>query len=290
MIKRSTIQLLRIHFSFFLMPVYWFALSQVVRPDKTRALVIFLIIHILVYPSSNGFNSYMDRDESSIGGVKNPLPPTRQLLWVSLIMDVLALLSGFFISTIFVGATALYILASRCYSARSVRLKKYPVAGYLTVIVCQGAVIFFMVYHGCHPMLTIHVPVLGMISATLLIGGFYPLTQVYQYESDAKDGVRTISAVLGIRGTFRFCAIMNAIALSVLAVFFLSSLEIKEFALLSTCMLPVLVYFMVWAVQVWRNPTRADFRHTMRMNTIASCCTSIGFILVFLMNYRLTGS
>jgi 1,4-dihydroxy-2-naphthoate octaprenyltransferase len=290
MIKRSTIQLLRIHFSFFLMPVYWFALSQVVKPNFARALLIFFIIHILIYPSSNGFNSYMDRDEGSIGGVKNPLPATRQLLWVSLIMDTSALLLGLFISLAFAGATALYILASRCYSARSIRLKKYPFIGYVTVIICQGAVIFFMVYHGCHPGYTLHVPALGMISATLLIGGFYPLTQIYQHESDAKDGVRTISAVLGIRGTFRFCVVMNAIALSVLAFFLLSSLEIKEFEVLSTCMLPILVYFIVWAVQVWRNPSWADFRHAMRMNTIASCCTSIGFILVFLMNYRLTAS
>lgn len=287
MIRRSTIQLLRFHFSFFLMPVFWFALGQVVRPNMSRAILIFLIIHILIYPSSNGFNSYMDRDEGSIGGVKTPLPPTRQLLWISLIMDILALGLGLFISITFVGATAFYILASRAYSSRAIRLKKYPLIGYLTVIICQGAVIFFMVYHGSHPLKTLNVPVLGMFSATLLIGGFYPLTQIYQHESDRADGVRTISALLGIRGTFLFCAIMNGIALSVLAAFFLSSLEIKEFEILSTCMLPVLVYFTVWAVQVWRNPSLADFRHTMNMNIIASFCTSLGFILAFLMNYRL---
>jgi 1,4-dihydroxy-2-naphthoate octaprenyltransferase len=123
-----------------------------------------------------------------------------------------------------------------------------------------------------------------MISATLLIGGFYPLTQIYQHEADAKDGVVTISSLLGVRGTFWFCAIVNGMALSTLAIFFLNSLEIKEFSVLSTCLLPVLVYFIIWAVQVWRNPSRADFRHTMNMNIIASCCTSIGFILAFLMN------
>jgi 1,4-dihydroxy-2-naphthoate octaprenyltransferase len=272
------------------MPVYWFALSQVVKPNFNRAILIFLIIHLLIYPSSNGFNSYMDRDEGSIGGVKNPLPATRQLLWVSLVMDLSALLFGFLISVEFVGATAFYILASRCYSARSIRLKKYPFIGYIIVILCQGAVIFFMVYHGCHPKLTLQVPVLGMISATLLIGGFYPLTQIYQHESDAKDGVRTLSAVLGIRGTFWFCAVMNIIALFVLAFFFLTSLEIKEFLILSTCMLPVLVYFILWAAKTWQYPSRADFRHTMRMNTIASCFTTIGFILVFLMNYQITSS
>ncbi len=110
----------------------------------------------------------MDRDEGSIGGLKEPLPPTRQLLWVSLFMDLLALILGFFISIYFVIATAVYILASRAYSARSIRLKKYPIGGYLTVIICQGAVIFFMVYHGSHPLRTLNVPPLGMISATLL--------------------------------------------------------------------------------------------------------------------------
>jgi 1,4-dihydroxy-2-naphthoate octaprenyltransferase len=288
MIQRSTIQLLRFHFSLFLMPVYWFALGQVVRPDSGRALLIFLILHILIYPSSNGFNSYMDRDEGSIGGLRTPLQPTRQLLHASLLMDLLALLLGLFVSKYFVLAEGLYILASRAYSARSVRLKKYPITGYLTVVICQGALVFFMVYHGSHPILSLRVPVLGMISASLLIGGFYPLTQIYQHEADAKDEVQTISAKLGIRGTFIFCGIIYALAFFVLAWFFLTSLEIKEFLLLTTCLLPILVYFTVWAIQVWRNPSRADFRHTMRMNLIASSCTSIGFIIVFLMQYNIT--
>jgi 1,4-dihydroxy-2-naphthoate octaprenyltransferase len=71
----------------------------------------------------------------------------------------------------------------------------------------------------------------------------------------------------------------------VLGYFLLISLEIKEFFVLTTCMLPILVYFTVWAAQVWRNPARADFRHTMRMNLIASGFTSLGFILVFGMQY-----
>lgn len=288
MIQRSTIQLLRFHFSFFLMPVYWFALSQVVRPDPGRALVIFFIIHVLIYPSSNGFNSYMDRDEGSIGGLKTPLPPTRQLLYASLIMDVLAIVLGLFISIYFALAASIYILASRAYSARSIRLKRYPVIGYLTVVVCQGALIFFMVYHGSSPQFTLRVPLLGMISASLLIGGFYPLTQIYQHEADSKDGVTTISAMLGIRGTFKFSGIMYSIAFLVLSYFLLVSLEIKEFVLLTTCMLPILVYLIVWAIKVWRNPSLADFQHAMRMNIIASSLTSIGFILVFLMQYRLT--
>ncbi|HEY2348516.1 MAG TPA: prenyltransferase, partial [Puia sp.] len=63
------------------------------------------------------------------------------------------------------------------------------------------------------------------------------------------------------------------------------SLEIKEFLVFTTTMLPVLVYFIIWATQVWKNPAMADYRHTMRMNSIASLCSSVGFILVFLIQY-----
>lgn len=285
MIQRSTIQLLRFHFSFFLMPVFWFALSQVVHPDPVRSVLIFVILHLLIYPSSNGFNSYMDRDEGSIGGLKSPLQPTIQLFYASILMDALAVLSSLFISIYFTLAALFYIAASRVYSARSIRLKKYPLTGYAIVIVCQGALVFFMVYHGVHPFLTTRVPALGMICASLLIGGFYPLTQIYQHVADAKDGVKTISAALGIRGTFIFCGVLYGLTFFFLAYFFLISLEIKEFLILSTCMLPILVYFINWAVRVWRNPSLADFKHTMRMNIIASSCTSVGFIMVFLMHH-----
>lgn len=285
MLHRSTIQLLRFHFSLFLMPVYWFALSQVVRPEPHRAVIIFIILHILIYPSSNGFNSYMDRDEGSIGGLKSPRRPTPQLLYVSLVMDLLALALGFLIGYYFVIAAAIYILASRAYSARSIRLKKFPVIGYMTVVICQGALVFYMVYQGSHAVWISRAPTLGMISASLLIGGFYPLTQIYQHEADAKDGVRTISAQLGIRGTFIFCGIVYGLAFSTLAFFLLSSLEIKEFFVFSTCQLPILVYFIIWGAQVWKNPELADYRHTMKMNILASTLSSVGFILVFLMHY-----
>src|ERR1700721_1712914 len=101
MLKKSTRQLLRFHFSIFLMPVYWFALSQVVNKNWPRAVLVFFILHVLVYPASNGYNSYMDRDEGSIGGLANPLLPTRQLFVVTFVMDALALLLGLIIGLYF---------------------------------------------------------------------------------------------------------------------------------------------------------------------------------------------
>jgi 1,4-dihydroxy-2-naphthoate octaprenyltransferase len=281
-IEKSTIQLLRFPFSFFLMPVYWFALGQVVDKDWGKAALIFFILHGLVYPASNGYNSYMDRDTTPIGGLRVPMQPTRQLFLTTVGMDVIALVIGLLISPWFTAGLAVYILASRAYSYRRIRLKKYPIIGYLTVAACQGALIFFLVYHGSHANWTLDtpVPLPGMIASSLLVGGFYPLTQLYQHEADRKDGVRTLSMLLGYKGSFVFTGIVYGIAFATLAYYFLSTLQRKEFYVLATCMLPVTVYFFMWAAKVWRDRGQASFVNTMRMNLLASICINAGFIAV----------
>lgn len=284
LLQRSTIQLLRFHFSFFLLPVYLFALGQVPVIRVSYALLIFFILHVLVYPSSNGYNSYMDRDEGSIGGIKNPLQPTRQLFRISVAMDIMAVLLSLLIGYLFTACIIAYILASRAYSYRGIRLKQYPLLGYLTVIIFQGAVTFFMVYHGSSVNKTTDVPLTGMLAASLLIGGFYPLTQIYQHEADKRDGVRTISAALGYRGTFIFTAIVYSLAMGLLAYLFFNKGESVKFMVLATCMLPILVYFFTWAAGVWKDETVADFTHTMRMNMLASLCTNIAFLILLTWN------
>lgn len=280
MLQRSTIQLLRIPFSFFLLPVYLFALTDVTGKDLWDTILIFFILHLLVYPSSNGYNAYMDKDTGSIGGVRNPLLPTPQLLHVTIIIDVLACLLSLLVSWVFACGIVLYIIASRSYSARSIRLKKYPVIGYLTVIVFQGALTYFLVYHGASVGKATQIPFTGMLAAMFLIGGFYPLTQIYQHEADQQDGVTTISMVLGYRGTFIFTALIYMVAMGILYVHFEAAGQLQDFFILATTMLPVLVYFFYWALLVWKNTRAADFSKAMRMNILAAVCTISGFLII----------
>ena len=265
------------------MPVYWFAVSQVNKINWRDAIVIFIILHVLVYPASNGYNSYMDRDTGSIGGIKNPLQPTKQLFYVTVIMDVVSIAASFLITPIFALGILLYILASRAYSYRNIRLKKYPIIGYLTVVIFQGAATFFLVYHGSESNHSTNVPVIAMIAASLLIGGFYPLTQIYQHQDDLKDGVQTISYKLGYRGTFIFTGIVYALAFGMLGLLFYLNIELHLFLILQIFMAPVLVYFFIWFRKVYKNTNEANFKNTMRMNFLASICTNAGFITLLIL-------
>lgn len=282
MLKKSTIQLLRFPFSFFLMPIYLFALSQIDTINSTNAVLVFIILHVLVFPASNGYNSYMDKDTESIGGIEKPLESTKQLFWITVVMDLLGIGIGFFISNYLGLLLISFILASRAYSYRGIRLKKYPVIGYLTVVFFQGALTFFLVYHGCSKNFTIQVPLLPMIAASLLIGGFYPLTQIYQHQQDKKDGVTTLSMLLGYRGTFYFTVIIYSLAMLVLAVHYFSILEQTYFYILQLFMLPIFIYFFYWLKKVFKNTESANFKNTMQMNIIASLFTNLAFITILI--------
>lgn len=285
MIKKSSIQLLRIPFSYFLMPVFWFSLSFVENINWINALLGFLILHVFVYPSSNGYNSYMDQDTSSIGGIKNPPPADKELFFITIVLDIISLLLSLVISLYFAGLLLIYIVCSRLYSYRGIRLKKYPVLGYLTVILNQGGIIFFMIYNSAGNTGTQTFPFIGCVTACLLIGGFYPITQIYQHDADRDDNVLTISMLLGKQGTFIFCGILYLIAFSLLFIYFNQQQQLFLFGILQIFFLPVAVYFLIWALKVWSNPQKADYEHTMKMNGIASTCTSLAFITILLIKY-----
>ncbi len=283
MFLASTIQLLRIKFSFFLMPVYWFALSQVESINITNAIAIFLILHLLVYPASNGYNSYMDRDTESIGGLKKPMQPTKELFYLTLAMDITALSASAFIDVYCTLCVIGFIAASRAYSYRGIRLKQYPIVGFLITIIFQGAVVFFLVFHGSSNSKSLDVPFFALMASALLIGSFYPLTQIYQHEQDKADHVKTLSMLLGYNGTFIFTAIVYFLAMNCLLFYFFNRLYFSHFFIIAICNLPVLIYFFWWMVQVKKNKAAANFENTMRMNVLGSICSNIAFITVLIL-------
>ncbi len=282
MINVSTIKLLRIPFSFFLSPIYFFALAQVPEINWFNAVLIFFIIHFLIYPASNGYNSYMDRDTESIGGLEKPPPPSRQLFWVTVVLDSMGILLSLFIGPVFTLVILFYIGASKAYSYRGIRLKKYPYLGYFIVILFQGAVTFWLVYYGSNVEQNISVPWQGMLICSLLVGGFYPLTQIYQHKQDLDDGVTTISYKLGYIGTFIFCAIVYILAWIFMAQFFISNKHGDQLLVIGIFFIPVVVYFTRWFVLVYKNSQEANFKNTMKMNWLAATCTNISFMILLI--------
>lgn len=285
LLKKSTLQLLRFPFSFFLMPVFWFALSFTPNIHWPHAIIVCLLLHLLLYPASNGYNSYMDRDKESIGGIEKPMEPSYELYLTSLFMDLTAILLAFLVSIKLGLGFICYILFSRLYSWRKIRLKQYPIIGYLTVILNQGGLVFYLVMQACSKDLAPPIPLDLLIASSLLIGGFYPITQIYQHKQDQEDAVKTISILLGKIGTFLFCLTLYLLAFGILFWHFRQQGHLNQFYLLQLFFLPVVIYFLYWFYKVWKNPDEAGFKQTMLMNWLASSCTNAAFITLLIMNY-----
>ncbi len=288
--KKSTLVHLRFPFSFFLMPVFLFALSVSGAGLSGQAILIFFILHFLVYPASNGYNSYYDKDEESIGGVENPPEVSDELWWVALGLDTLAVGLSLLINWVFAGAVLLYGLVSRAYSYDKIRLKKYPYLSWLTIGVFQGGFTLLMVCWGVQisPSWSIlveaHIWQAALLSTCMLLGS-YPMTQVYQHKEDGRRGDRTLSLLLGIRGTFMFTATVFG-AVSVAYFFYFWKYEGLYWAVVfELALLPVLVYFFSWFYAVWKDEDRANFKATMRLNLISAICLNLFFFSNWLLHW-----
>ncbi|MBC3541234.1 UbiA family prenyltransferase [Rufibacter sediminis] len=278
-------RLLRIPFSLFLMPIFWFAVSAAPEISAGRTVAVFLILHLLVYPASNGYNSYYDRDEGSIGGLKHPPKVTQSLYWLVLLFDVLALVLSLLLSWTFAAMVLLYLLVSKAYSYKGIRLKKYPILSTLVVVIFQGAFTFVMVQVGTglnqSKILSTNNLLLALVSSLFLCGS-YPLTQVYQHEEDARRGDETLSLKLGLWGTFLFAAGSLLLATAVLFYTYWLRGELLHGLLFLLGTGPVVAVFSRWLWNVKQDPAAANFENTMRMNKVSSLSMSFAFGLILL--------
>lgn len=274
-VSKSTLAHLRFVFSIFLLPVYLFAYSQINDVPAFRAILIFVIWYVLAIPATNGYNSYFDKDEGSIGLLEKPPAVDKNLYFVSILMELTAFLLGLLISVWFAFAVLIYGVMSKLYSHPAFRLKKYPIISFLTVFFFQGAFMYWAIYGGLAGPVLLY---LGWDSSVLIAGGIcscligasYPLTQIYQHEEDCKRGDHTLSLLLGYKGSFVFSGIVFAAGI-VLSFFYWHILgEMKNFYVFLACSFPIFLFFNYWFFRVIKEASEANYKNAMLMNFISA--------------------
>jgi len=287
---KDAITLLRLPFFVFLMPIFWFTLSNSSVNSWPTAALIFGIIHFLVYPASNGYNSYYDRDEGSIGGLKHPPKVNQQLYYLVWLLDSSAVVLSLLVSPAFAALILGYILVSKAYSYEGIRLKKYPIISTIVVTFFQGAYTYIMIQVGLGMPATAIVEVSNVLLAlfaSLFLAGSYPITQIYQHEEDKARGDITLSIKLGIWGTFIFAAIVFLVAVMVLilAYFLQGNLNRLQYFLPFT--IPMLGFLVFWVQQVYKNVEAANFDNTMWMNKLSSTSFNLAFMVLCLLQHNI---
>jgi 1,4-dihydroxy-2-naphthoate octaprenyltransferase len=280
----STFLHLRFFFSVFLLPVFFFALSQVPEINWNSAILTFIIWHLLVYPASNGYNSFFDKDEGSIALIEKPPPVDKSLYYFSLTLDLIALILTIFVGWALFFAVLIYGTFSKMYSHPSIRLKKYPFISFFIVFLFQGAFVYWSTYASVSGMNSLYgwnlnFTIAGLI-CSCLIGATYPLTQVYQHEEDSKRGDKTLSLVLGIRGSFYFSALLFLLSGILIFAYWYRLDLLTNFWLFLIISGPVFILFISWFVEVYKNPDDANFKKMSRMTLLSGLLMLIYFGLL----------
>jgi 4-hydroxybenzoate polyprenyltransferase len=196
---------LRLHWQLMLLPIFlWgFLLAggkAAAGLISARFWLVLFIFHVMFYGGATAMNSYYDQDEGPVGGLWDPPPVTRELLYFSASLQIVGLVviliisRSLFVLGLIMGAIGL------AYSHPAVRLKARPWASLLAVSLFQGmggtAAGWLFARNDWTTMFS-PTALLGLLAAALVITGFYPLTQVYQREQDRKQGVISFAVYAG---------------------------------------------------------------------------------------------
>jgi 4-hydroxybenzoate polyprenyltransferase len=263
---------LRLHWQVMLAPLFlWgFVLSAGTRALELitpRFWLVFFVFHVLFYGGATALNSYYDQDEGPVGGLWDPPQVTRDLLVFSVSLQVIGLALLPFISLPLFGLALVMGVVGNAYSHPAIRLKAHPWSSLLAVSVFQGmggtAAGWLFATEDWQTLFSWQ-GVLAILTAALIITGFYPLTQIYQREEDQKQGDISFAVYAG-----EACFPL-AIGCLLSAAGLMGYLAWRDFGLLEALggaggLVVLAVYVAVWWRRYDESQVRANYVWMMRL-------------------------
>ncbi len=236
-------------------------------PARPVALLLAWLAWVLCLNGGTlAFNSAHDRDEDDIAYLRAPPAPPPRLAAFSLGLMAAGLVPALLVSPRFALVTAVCMLLSVGYSHPATRWKGVPgldlavnMAGYGMGTTLAGLLAGQAAAGGSDAW----PGGAGWLLAggfALLFGSFYPMTQLYQIESDRARGDRTLATSLGVTRSLDL-ALLLAVGAAVLLV----RAQTAGSAPQPTLILTLAMWFLVTALWRRQAPGLAARRHEARM-------------------------
>lgn len=287
---RDLLAHLRLHYQLLLAPVFlWGYFLSTTRPAGAEQIasrggnaaqfwLAFIAFHLFLYGGATAFNSYYDRDTGPIGGMRRPPPVAPALLLFSLVVQAAGALMAAFVNPTFLAIYLVMLAMGIAYSYPRARLKARPLIGLATVALGQGVLACLGGWAVARPDLTTVDPVgwAGILAATCVTVGFYPITQSYQVEEDRARGDITFAVWAGPRTALAFSIGVQALGAALLAVAIAARLDLLRAALVVGFYAAILTLIGFRAKAFGRLGVLEQYRRVMALNAVMS-----GGFLVF---------
>ena len=164
-------------------------------------LLQYFSVHVLLFGGVTAYNSYFDKDEGPIGGLKNPPKMSPWMLEGAWMLQFIGLLFAFYSGLYFVGLYLISAVLFWMYSSPHIRLKGKPILSLVGISISTALLACLLGYYANgtteSPSLSVALAALG---SSLLVVSLYPLSQAYQVDEDKKRGDATFSVKYGKKG------------------------------------------------------------------------------------------
>jgi lycopene elongase/hydratase (dihydrobisanhydrobacterioruberin-forming) len=162
-------------------------------------------------------NSAYDRDEGDVAYLRSPPPPPIHLARFGFGLMLSGGVGAFLLPPAYRVAYGVCLALSVLYSVPPFRLKGVPGADWLINMIGFGTLTPYAGWAATGVPLG-PVGTLILLAFCPLFAALYPLTQIYQFEEDARRGDRTLALFLGPRRSLWVALIAAAAAFGLLAI------------------------------------------------------------------------
>lgn len=242
--------------------------------DTMNYTLQFLNVHVLLFGGATAYNSWWDKDEGPIGGLRNPPKMTRWMHPASLVLMAAGLTLSIGTGWLYGGIYLVSLVLFWLYSTPLARWKGDPHLSIFTIAISTGfnSVLLGTLAAGGAISGSI---LLAAAGAALILVSMYPVSQIFQMEEDRKRNDDTFAIrydIEGVKNFFRYSfpggsmLLCAAIAMSDLLT-----------ALLLFAGITISGTFIAFVINRMRGGP-ADYRNVMKTKFLAS----FSFVTFFL--------
>jgi 4-hydroxybenzoate polyprenyltransferase len=172
----------------------------------------FVLIHTLLFGGATAFNSYWDKDEGPVGGLKNPPKMAEWTRFASIFLMVIGLLINYDKSFLYNGIYLFSLVLFWVYSSPIGRWKGHPWLSLLTIGLSTGSNSFLMglISLGDQIVWWHWITATGV---SFMLTAMYPVSQVFQIDEDRSRGDTTFAVKYGLNGIYWIYIVFNCIGI-----------------------------------------------------------------------------
>lgn len=266
---------LRLHYQLFILSGgYLLGGLMADQMDSSQFWLQFINVHVLLFGGATAFNSYWDKDEGPIGGLRNPPKMTKWMHQASIILMFSGWMWAYTINTQYFIIYGVSLLLFWLYSTPHARWKGDPHLSMIAIAVSTGMNSTLLGFYAADGSFS-WVMLLASIGASFVLLSLYPVSQIYQQEEDQRRGDFTFYGHYGLSGVKRFFNLSYPVGLSVLSVSLMSISIMPGLFLLITGM-GAYLYLLKTVNEL--EGLEIEYRNVMKIKFIAS----LSFVLFLL--------